>query len=100
MEYNAVGEADFLIHQETLYIGSLVTGQLNNFAHVFVLLHGTVTGEILLECFADSLNVEIVSEASDSCDTFTTVPLLHWQCQERKRLDKKAKVQAQSNLQP
>ena len=68
--------ADFLVHQKGLDVCSLVSRKLNDFPYFLVLLDGTVATEILLECLANSLNVEIVGQAGDSRDTLASVSLL------------------------
>ena len=68
--------ADFLINQKVLHIRSLITGQLNDFTNLVVLLHGTVATEILLESLANSLNIQIVCQTSYCCDTLSAVSLL------------------------
>ena len=73
---HASGVADFLVHQKGLDVCSLVSRKLNDFPYFLVLLDGTVATEILLECLANSLNVEIVGQAGDSRDTLASVSLL------------------------
>lgn len=76
MQDDAFGVADFLVHQETLDVCSLVSRKLNDFPHVLVLLNGTVTTEILLECLANSFDVEVVGQTGNSRDTLASVSLL------------------------
>ena len=76
MQDNAFTVTDFLIHQKVLDVGSLVTGQLDDFTDLVVLLNGTVATEILLEGLANSLDVQIVRQPSYSCNTFSSISLL------------------------
>ena len=76
MQDDASGVADFLVHQKGLDVCSLVSRKLNDFPYFLVLLNGTVATEILLECLANSLNVEIVGQAGDGRDTLAPVSLL------------------------
>ena len=76
MQDNAFAVADFLVHQKGLDVCSLVTRQLNDFPRVLVLLDGTVTRKVLFEGLANSLNVQIVGQTGDGCDTFSAVTLL------------------------
>jgi hypothetical protein len=50
---------------------------LNNFFLVLILLHRSVTGEVLFECLAYSLNIEILREPSYGCNALSPVTLLN-----------------------
>eukprot|EP00977_Amphora_coffeiformis_P006387 scaffold1361_cov165-Amphora_coffeaeformis.AAC.9 len=76
VKHNTVREANFLVHQKTFHIRSLITRQLNNLASILVLLYGTVAGKILLERFADALNIQIICQTGYGCNTFTPTALL------------------------
>jgi hypothetical protein len=69
-------KANFLIDQEVLDVGSLISTQLDNFSHFQILLHGPVATEILFECFTYSLNVKVIGETGHSGDTLSSVSLL------------------------
>lgn len=68
--------ANLLIHQKALNVRPLIPTQLNNLPHLLINLYRPITGEVLLERFADSFDVKVVGEAGDGCDTFTAVTLL------------------------
>ena len=77
VQHNAFAVANFLVHKEGFHICSLVTRQLNNLPRILVLLDSTVATEILLESFANSFDVQVIRQSSDSRDTFSSVALLH-----------------------
>lgn len=68
--------ANFLIHQKCLDIGSLISRKLNHITDFQILLDGTVTTEILLEGLANSFGVEILRNASNCRNTFSSISLL------------------------
>ena len=76
MQHHIFPVTDFLIHQESLHIGSLISGQLNHFTGFFIFLHRPVAGKILFECLANALHVQIVRQARHRRDTLATVALL------------------------
>jgi hypothetical protein len=69
--------ANFLIHQKGFDVRSLISRQLDNLAYFVVFLHGTVATEILLESFADSLNIQIIRESCHRSNTLSPISLLH-----------------------
>ena len=77
MQNNALRVANLLIHQKRLDVCSLISTQLNDFAHLLVFLNGTVAGKVLFECFADAFDIQVVSETGYSRDTLASVSLLH-----------------------
>jgi hypothetical protein len=74
---NILGMTNFLITQKGLDVCSLISRQLNNFSRFFILLNGTVATEILFERLANTLDVQIVGQTCNRCDTLSTVTLLH-----------------------
>ena len=68
---------DFLIDKEFFDVRSLVTRKLNNFSRVLVFLYGTVAIEILFKSLANSLNVQVIGQTGNGCDTFSSVSLLN-----------------------
>ena len=69
--------ANFLIDQKGFHVCTLVATQLNHFARLFVFLHSTVAAKVLLEGFADALNVQVVRQTSHGGDTLSSTSLLH-----------------------
>lgn len=69
--------ADFLVDQEFADVGSLVAGQLDNFAQLFILHQRAVAAEVLLESLQDTLDVEVVGETLHGGQTLAAVTLLH-----------------------
>jgi len=57
VEDDVLTVAYFLVDEEVLDVGTLVTTQLDNFTDIFIFLDGTVATEILLEGFTDPLDV-------------------------------------------
>ena len=57
MEDDVLAVAYFLVDEEVLDVGTLVTTQLDDFTDVLILLDGTVATEVLLEGFADTFDV-------------------------------------------
>ena len=57
VEDDVLPVAYFLVDEEVLDVGTLVTTQLDDFTDVLILLDGTVATEILLEGFADPFDV-------------------------------------------
>ena len=77
MKNNIQFVSNLLIHQKLHNISPLIPTQLNNLPTlIIILLHRTIAREILLEGLADSLDIQIIREARDCGDTFTTVTLL------------------------
>ena len=76
MQHHIFPVTDFLIHQESLHIGSLISGQLNHFTGFFIFLHRPVAGKILFERLANALHVQIVRQARHRRDTLATIALL------------------------
>lgn len=76
MQYHVNAMTNFLVHQKVLNIGSLISTQLDNISHFGILLHGSVTTKILLEGFANALDVQIFGQSSDGGNTFSSVTLL------------------------
>lgn len=76
MQHNGIGMTNLLIDQESLYISTLISRQLNDLTALFVLLHGTVAAKVLFKSFADALNVQIVRQTCHGRDTLAPVPLL------------------------
>ena len=74
---DAISETDFLIHQKALHIRSLISRQLNHLSGFFVFLDGAVAGKILLEGFANALNIQIVRETSYRGNRFSSTTLLN-----------------------
>jgi hypothetical protein len=77
MQNNVGGRTNFLIHQKALYIGTLITGQLNDFPGFFIFLHGTIAGEILFKSLTYSLDVQVIGQTFNGGNTFAAVALLH-----------------------
>lgn len=77
VQNNTFTVANFLIYQKFLDICPLVPTQLDDFSHFQVFLHCSVAAEILLESLANSLDIQVLGQASNSCDTFSTVSLLN-----------------------
>ena len=67
---------NFLVHQKFLHIGSLIPTQLNDISYFGILLHGTVTAEILFEGLANAFHVQIIGQSSHCSNTFSSVTLL------------------------
>ncbi len=67
---------NLLINQPLLYIVSLVALQLNYLTHFFILSNAAVAIETLLHGLADTLEIQIIIETLNSCDTFATITLL------------------------
>jgi hypothetical protein len=49
---------------------------LNDFSRIFILLGGPVTVEVLLECLADTFNVQIIGQPRNRGNTLSSVTLL------------------------
>ena len=60
VQHNIFAVTNFLIHEESFDVRSLVTRQLNNFSRILVLLYSTVTTKILLESLANSFDVQVL----------------------------------------
>ena len=73
---NIVLVANLLIDKELHYVRSLVTTKLDDLSTLLVLLHGTVTRKVLLEGFANALDVKVVGKTGNGGDTFSAVSLL------------------------
>ena len=74
---NVFSMADFLVDQKSLHVCSLITRQLNDFPDFLVLLDGTVARKVLFEDLANSFHVEVMGQTRDSCDTLSSITLLH-----------------------
>jgi hypothetical protein len=77
VQHNILSEANFLIHQKTLDICSLVPTQLNDFSSFFVIFNRTVARKVLFESLANAFHVQIVGQTRHRCDTLAAVSLLH-----------------------
>ena len=77
VQHNKVRSADLLIHQKVLDIGSLIPLKLNDLLLFVVFLNSSVARKILLEGFANALNVQIVGETCHGRDTLATISLLN-----------------------
>lgn len=61
MQYYAFSMANFLVDEEILHVCTLIPRELNDLTNLFILLHGTVTAKILLECLTNALDIQIIS---------------------------------------
>ena len=77
MQDNTFSVTNFLVYQKVLDIGPLISRQLNDFAHFFVFLNGSITGKILFKGFANAFDIQVIGQARNRRDTFTTVALLY-----------------------
>ena len=76
MKNNLVLVTNLLIDKELHYVRSLVTTELDDLSTLLVLLHGTVTRKVLLEGFANALDVKVVGKTGNGGDTFPAISLL------------------------
>mmetsp|Transcript_20711 Transcript_20711/g.65113 ORF Transcript_20711/g.65113 Transcript_20711/m.65113 type:complete len:236 (+) Transcript_20711:75-782(+) len=68
---------DLLVREKVRDVGPLVPRELNDLAEFLVLGDRPVALKVLLEGFADPLDVQVVRESLDRRDAFSPVPLLH-----------------------
>lgn len=74
---NIVLVTNLLIDKELHYVRSLVTTELDDLSTLLVLLHGTITGKVLLEGLANALDVKVIGKTGNGGDTFPAVSLLN-----------------------
>lgn len=70
------GPGDTFFSKEGEYLGPLITLELDDLAHLFVLDEGAVAGEFLLECLQELLSVVLLWQALQRRQRFTPIPLL------------------------
>jgi len=74
---NLVLVTNLLVHKELSDVGTLISGKLKNFTEFGVHKNTTVAFKSLLQSLRDLSNVQIVSEALNCGDAFTSVSLLN-----------------------
>jgi len=77
VKHNTLCVADFLIDQKVFDVGTLIPTQLDDLPCFLVLLNGSVATKVLLEGLANTLDVEIIRQSRNSCNTLSTISLLH-----------------------
>ena len=76
MQNNLLAVANFLVYQELLDDCSLVSTELNDISDFCVFLDGSVAAKVLFKSLTNSLDVQVVGQAGNGCDTLATVSLL------------------------